>query len=176
MVSAVNSFISIKGLIWLFLPLFLIHDLEEIITVESWYGTHESRLKARLPRIIQTKIDAALSLKSSQFAVAVLLELTLLLPFTYLAAEKDTYLWFLSANVIFFLHVFTHVAQSVRLKTYTPGVVTAIAIVLPYTSYLFWRLTTEGTVNWQQLYRSLPVGLLLLPVVLLGHWLGKRIA
>ncbi|WP_251405356.1 HXXEE domain-containing protein [Metabacillus litoralis] len=38
------------------------------------------------------------------------------------------------------LHNLVHIIQTLILKTYTPGLYTAIGLVTPYTIYLFYRL------------------------------------
>ncbi|MEF2248038.1 HXXEE domain-containing protein [Paenibacillus sp. IITD108] len=73
------------------------------------------------------------------------------------------------------MHVLTHVGQSIYLRMYTPGVVSAVILVLPYTLYLFTRLIREELITWELILLSIPVGFLIIPIVLLGHELGKRI-
>ncbi|MCM3699347.1 HXXEE domain-containing protein [Paenibacillus macerans] len=107
--------------------------------------------------------------------MAVLMEFIIFIPFTYMAAEKGRFFMFLAFNTLFFLHVFTHLGQSLYLKRYTPGVVTAVLVVLPYTTYLFSRMLAEKWVTWGEILLSVPVGFILAPYVLLGHEVGRRI-
>ncbi|GJM80264.1 hypothetical protein HMSSN139_27600 [Paenibacillus sp. HMSSN-139] len=127
-----------------------------------------------VPARMKRSLTQMLNITSSQFAVAVLLEFIVFVPFTLMAAEQGRFFIFLSFNTLFFLHVFTHVAQSLYLKMYTPGVVTAVLIVLPYSLLLFNRLLSENLVTWGEVLLSIPVGLLVVPLVLVGHELGKR--
>jgi hypothetical protein len=82
---------------------------------------------------------------------------------------------FLSFNTLFFLHVFTHVGQSLYLRMYTPGVLSAVFITFPYSLYLFYRLITEELVTWGQVILSIPLGLIVIPIVLIGHEIGRRV-
>lgn len=121
---------TIQTLVWLFIVIFVIHDLEEIIYVESWIKKHRSAVLKKTPARISVKLDKMFNITSAQFAVA---------------------------------------------KKYTPGVLSAILIVLPYTIYLFHTLLSESLVTWSEILYSIPVGLLLIPIVLLGHELGRKI-
>jgi hypothetical protein len=143
--------------------------------VEPWIKKNKNKVIAAIPERLQLRVGKMLTITSSQFAVAVLLELIILIPFTFLAAEKGKYLVFLSFNTLFFLHVFTHVGQSLYLRMYTPGVISAVFITLPYSLYLFYRLITEELVTWDQVILSIPLGLIVIPIVLIGHEIGRRV-
>ncbi|MGZ7440486.1 HXXEE domain-containing protein [Paenibacillus sp. TH7-28] len=166
---------SLQTLVWLFIVAFVIHDLEEIIWVEPWMKRNARQVAPLLPAGIRPTFEKMSRLTSSQFAVAVLMEFIIFIPFTYMAAEKGRFFMFLAFNNLFFLHVFTHLGQSLYLKRYTPGVVTAVLVVLPYTTHLFSRLLAEKWVTWGEILLSVPVGFILAPYVLLGHEVGRRI-
>ncbi|WP_339821525.1 HXXEE domain-containing protein [Paenibacillus sp. FSL R7-0216] len=166
--------LSISSLVWLFLVAFVIHDMEEMIWVGPWAKRNRQKAVAAVPARMRRSLTQILTINSSQFAVAVLLEFIVFVPFTLMAAEQGRFFIFLSINSLFFLHVFTHVAQSLYLKMYTPGVVTAVLIVLPYSLVLFDRLLSDNLVTWGEILLSVPVGLLVVPLVMVGHELGKR--
>jgi hypothetical protein len=154
---------------------FILHDLEEIIWVEAWIKKNRNQVINNVPTRIRNQLDKIFNITSGQFAVAVLLEFIIFIPFTFMAAEQEKFFIFLSFNALFLLHVFTHLGQTLYLKMYTPGVVSAVIFVLPYTLYLFYRLIREELVTWGEVLFSIPVGLMLVPIVLLGHELGRRL-
>jgi hypothetical protein len=160
---------------WLFLAAFMIHDFEEIIVVESWMKKHYSRISRLVPDAIGSWLMKMSTVKSSQFAVAVFLEFIVFIPVTYYAVEHQRYLFFVGFNFLLLIHVFTHLAQSIYLKCYTPGVVTGLLITLPYSIYLFYRMIIEELVSLQEVFLYAPSGLLLIPLVMIGHKLGKII-
>ncbi|WP_054957341.1 HXXEE domain-containing protein [Paenibacillus dakarensis] len=166
---------SIQTLIWLFIVAFMLHDLEEIIWVETWLKKHKDDVIHKVPNRMKKSLEKMFDITSGQFAFAVLLEFIVFIPFTYLAAEHEVYFYFLSFNTLFFLHVFAHLGQSLYLKRYTPGVVTAVLCVLPYTLYMYNRMLSEELVSWSEVLLSIPAGLLMIPIVLLGHELGKKL-
>lgn len=167
---------SMQSLIWLFIVIFVLHDLEEIIWVESWIKKNRKQVVNMVPTRIKNQLHKMLNITSGQFAVAVLLEFILFIPITFIAVEQGKLFMFISINSLFLLHVLTHVGQSLYLRMYTPGVVSAVVLVLPYTFYLFTRLIREELITYGSILLSIPVGFLLIPIVLLGHKIGKRIA
>ena len=167
--------ISIQTLVWLFIVVFVLHDLEEIIWVESWIKKNKNKVIHKVPPGFRKQLNNMFNITSGQFAVAVLLEFIIFIPFTFIAAEQGKFFIFLSFNSLFFLHVFTHLGQLLYLKMYTPGVVSAVILVLPYTLYMYSRIISEGLVTWGEVLFSIPVGLLLVPIVLFGHELGRKI-
>lgn len=176
MLEAVDSSISLTSLIWLFIAVFMVHDLEEIIFVENWMKKNRDTMEHKIPRWFQTRMKSITSITSSQFAVAVSFELIFFIPFTYLAAERQSYLLFMGFNALMFAHVFTHIGQSIFMRRYTPGVVTAVLLSLPYSSYLFYRLLDADIASWPEIWLSLIVGLVTVgPLVLLGHVSAKYI-
>ena len=171
----IDLHISLNSLIWMFIPTFMIHDMEEIVFVESWMNKHYETARLAIPKPFRRGFDSFRNIKSSQFAVAVALELIIFIPTTFAAADDHRYLFFIGFNAILLIHVFTHLSQSILFRKYTPGVVTAVFVTLPYTVYLFQRLSEMDILNWSLLNNGLSVGVFLLPLVILGHLIGKRI-
>lgn len=166
---------STQTLVWLFIVVFVLHDLEEIIWVEAWIKKNKSHVIHTVPKRFKKPLNKMFNITSGQFAFAVLLEFIVFIPFTYIAAEHEKFFIFLSFNSLFLLHVFTHLGQSLYLKMYTPGVISAVICVLPYTLYMFYRMLSEELVSWNEVLLSIPVGLLVVPIVLLGHELGRKL-
>lgn len=166
---------STQTLVWLFIVVFVLHDLEEIIWVEAWIKKNKSHVIHAVPNRFKKPFNKMFNITSGQFAFAVLLEFIVFIPFTYIAAEHEKFFVFLSFNSLFLLHVFTHLGQSLYLKMYTPGVISAVICVLPYTLYMFYRVLSEELVSWNEVLLSIPVGLLVVPIVLLGHELGRKL-
>jgi len=173
--SVLDQGISLTSLIWLFLAAFMLHDFEEIIRIEPWFRKHADDVIKRIPSPLHKPFTALSQVTSSRFAVAVCLEFLLLIPVTYLAAERGVYLPFVGVNVVLFLHVFMHLGQALYVRKWVPGVATAVLITLPYSVYLFHRMLDANLIDGMDLVRGAPFGLLLVPVVLAGHKLGKML-
>lgn len=169
---------ELTHVIWMFLIVFVLHDLEEIIVVENWLIRHRERLARSIPAFLQKTLQPMLSMSTAQFSVAVtcifaVLSAAVLL--TVLTWQAGTYLpFFLVCLHVLFLHVFTHIGQSLLFRTYTPGVVTAVVLVLPYSVYTYYRLFAEGWISWSLIGETLPFSLLVIPVLYVALTLGEK--
>lgn len=175
MIEWLDSMISLPSLIWLYLAVFMVHDFEEIIVVERWMRRNGDRIQQVAPKWIAPRLARLRDARSDQFAVPVLLEFIFFIPVTWLAADHGRYAWFLGINMLMLLHVLTHVGQSLLFRRLTPGVVTAVLLIPPYSFYLFHRMFQAGIADWGTLWQDLTYGLIVLPIVLGGHWLSKKL-
>lgn len=175
MIQYLDSLISINSLIWLFLVAFMLHDFEEIIRIEPWFQKHYDHIYRQVPKRFHKELHSFSRMTSSQFAVAVCIEFIVFIPFTFLAAEKGNYLFFLGFNAVLLFHVFMHIGQALFVKMLVPGVVTAVCITLPYSVYLFYRLLKENLVEMSDILWSFPFGLTLVLIILLGHKAGEKL-
>lgn len=157
-----NGEIHFLSLLWMFPIIFMLHDFEEIITIEHWIVRHGERVQSSLPPFARKLYQASFQMNTLNFAKDVLAVFIVLVTVTVLAVFYSFYLPFIAALHLFFLHVFTHAFQSVYFKMYTPGVLTSIALVLPYSIYAYYRLLTDNIIE----PRDLPWGLLLLLIAL----------
>jgi len=122
---------------------FLIHDAEEILTVAPWLREH----RAELPSVVQP----FLGITTTEFALAVAL---LFLGFFAAAAhgahrarQGRMSIPFLLVAGAFAANGITHLGQAALLRGYTPGVVTALLVVLPYGVLLGEQLRRSGLVT-----------------------------
>ncbi|CAM3942524.1 HXXEE domain-containing protein [Cohnella lubricantis] len=177
-----GEWLPLEALIWLFPVAFVIHDLEEIITVEKWVASHANTVRSKLPERLADRVLKQFEMTTAQFAVAVLVVFLFVGSSAYLAYQSTsggplgTIRPFLVCNLLFFIHLFTHVAQSFYFRSVTPGAVTSVLVVLPYSLLLFRSLFDNRFVDWQMLFECLPFIVLALPVVLFAQWTGKKLA
>jgi hypothetical protein len=171
---------NIVTLIWLFPLFFLIHDLEEILTVESFMAKKRDKVISMLPKRVGQFVLKQFSMTTKQFTVAVGVIFVFVMLGTILGIEAISNgkapVWFLAVNIVFFVHVFTHAGQSVIMHGYTPGVISAVVLTLPYSWYAFHRLFQVGLVDWNGILVSAPFSLLIIPVTIIAHTMGRRIA
>lgn len=165
--TVLNEHIELISLLWLFPITFLFHDFEEIITVEKWIGKHGDHVRNALPGFAKKIFNSSLRMNTLNFAKDVLGVYSVIVVVTGLAVFFDFYLLFLAALHLYFLHVFTHLGQTIYLKKYTPGVLTAVFPVLPYSLYAYYRLLSEGIIGPADLLWALVLMLVVVPVALL---------
>ena len=82
---------------------------------------------------------------------------------------------FFGLAMVFGLNIFTHPLQSLFLRTYTPGVLTSIFLVIPYYIILFNHFYSEDIVNMKMVLGGLVVVALFIPVFILSHIIGERV-
>ena len=133
----------VTGWIWMAPAVFLLHDAEEILTFASWFRAH----RTVLPTVLQPLADVT----TGQFATGVLV---LFAGFTAVAAHAAerarrgrAAVPFLLASGALVANGFTHLAHAAYFRGYTPGVVTALALVLPYGYVLGRRLQASGLIT-----------------------------
>jgi uncharacterized protein with HXXEE motif len=149
--------ISFDRLLWL-VPIFLtIHNIEEAPFMENWY----KRLPMKIPFTITTR----------QFMIAVTFLTVAGYGVTYFGVEylanQTGYLLVLGIQTILLFNAFVpHIATTIRFRMYSPGVITAILMMLPFSFYLFRRAFEENRMNWTQFWFML--GLAPFAVALIG--------
>lgn len=166
LLNFLNEHIQLVSLFWLFPVTFLFHDFEELLTVENWAVRHRDRLDSTLPDFFKKMLASSLRINTLHFAKDVFAVYTMIVVATGLAVFFQVYLLFLAALHLYFLHVFTHIGQALYLKSYTPGVITAVFPVLPYSLYAYYRLLSEGVVDPGNLIQALILMLIIVPVAL----------
>ena len=135
-------------LLWL-VPVFLtIHNIEEAPFMERWY----KRLPVKLPLTITTR----------QFVFAVTFLTLAGFIITYVGVEyfgnPTGYLLILGMQSILLFNAFIpHIATTLRFRMYSPGVITAVLLILPFSFYLFRRAFAENILTWTQFWIMLGI-------------------
>ena len=135
--------VPFNALLWLVPVFFTLHNLEEAPFMAKW--------SKRLP----VKIHP--NLTTPQFVVAVVF-LTLASYFLTFASlvwlpASTGILLILGMQMILFINaVVPHLVTTIRFRLYSPGVLTAVLITVPFSVYLFHRAFAEGIINWGQFW------------------------
>ena len=144
----------ITGWIWAGPVVFLLHDAEEILTVESWYRAHRADLPAQ--------VQPFATVTTGQFALAVALLFVGLLAAAIHAVRQArrgrASVPFLLVAGALTANGLTHLAQAAYFRGYTPGVVTALLLVLPYGYLLGTRLLAVGLATRRALVTAVATG------------------
>lgn len=169
--------LSIQWIIWLFPVVFLIHDGEEILTVERWLKANHEALAERLGglRWGARVLKQAEMYTTAGFSTIVVCLFVGICAASYLAAQGQ-YVWFAAGLAVLFINVCTHLGQSLLLRRYTPGVFSAALLVLPYALVAYARLLTDGLLTWATIWLSVPLGLLATGLLFVaGNGLASRL-
>jgi hypothetical protein len=152
------------GLLWLVPIIFAVHNLEEGLTI----GRYLPRVRARLPARLRTAFAGLDSRRYAFLLVAITLTAFLIAAFGDLAAPGAAGYALLALQATMLVNVVSHVAAALLLRGYGPGLVTALALNLPFSLIL---LNTAWNAAWYPhaaLLWLLPLALLLHGPVLVG--------
>lgn len=135
--------IPFRILLWL-VPVFLmLHNIEEAPSMEGW--------SKRLP----LKIHPTVSTRQFVIAVTLLTLASFLLTYfslTWLPTSTG-YLIILGMQAVMLVNAFIpHLVTTIRFRLYSPGMVTALLITLPFSIYLFQRAFVEQVLTWEQFW------------------------
>ncbi|MBI0577281.1 HXXEE domain-containing protein [Neobacillus cucumis] len=168
----------IEAVIWLFPIIFMFHVLEEIITVDSFMAKFKNKVPRSFLAKLALNVKKMLGANSSQFSIAVTWILLIITFITFKTAFHipmgDNFLLFIAALNIFFLQAFSHIGQTFILRVYTPGVITAFVIVIPYSLLTYSCLFELGLIDGHLLFKSIPFSMVMVPIFLIGNLLGRR--
>ena len=170
----------ITSLIWLVSCVFIIHDFEEIVVMERWLQKNEKDVLTKLPLKFHSYFQKLFPKHTAGFALAVLVEYIVIMICTFIAIFEKQHEWavigVLSIVSILFLHCFTNIGQSIMLKSYTPGVFTAIILLIPFSLYFYHYVLTHQMIDWRMIWFSVPIGIIILVTFnQLGLFLGKKL-
>jgi hypothetical protein len=176
-----EAWFQLQTLIWLFPIVFIFHDFEEIIYAERWFTANTANLRRRLPKRWADRVLEQFSMSTAQFAVAVLVVFLFVSSSTYMANQYlqggplGNLQFFVVCTLVLFLHIFTHLGQAIYFRSITPGSITSLILLLPYSLALYHTLLEQGIITWSTILLCLPYVLLAVPVVLLAHKTGKTL-
>ena len=72
------------------------------------------------------------------------------------------------------MHLHILVNRSI-FRSITPGAITSLIIIIPYSLVLYRSLLISEVITWEMIFLCLPFCLLIIPGVLLAHWIGKKV-
>lgn len=159
--------IPLRLLFWLVPVFFMLHNMEEAPFMERW----SKRLPVQFP----------LTLTTPQFTVAVTFLTIAGFLLTYVSLEwypaSIGYLLILEMQAILLVNAFIpHLVTTIRFRLYSPGVLTAVGITIPFSVYLFQRAFAEHILTWGKFW--LLLGIAPFAMVLLAYGslhIGKKI-
>ncbi|MFI7609364.1 HXXEE domain-containing protein [Micromonospora sp. NPDC049366] len=157
---------------WGLLVAWAVHDSEELVTMGGWLDRARPRLRARFPRVPERVWDG-LRVSRTQARVAIGVMGAVVAAAAARGARTGGRSRFYQATLVGFgVHAGGHVAQSVVVRGYTPGVVTAPLVAAPFS---LWAWRQLGAAGVPRNARAATAGAaLLLPVsVLASHAVAR---
>lgn len=133
---------------WGFLGAWVVHDLEELLTVPGWLRRNVPELRKRFPQVPERVWRRAGTMDAAEFAAAVGVMGVLVGAASAAGRLTGGRSGFYQAALTGFgLHGVTHMAQAVAVRGYTPGSVTSPLVVVPFTLWARGRLRRAGVLR-----------------------------
>jgi hypothetical protein len=150
-----------KKLAWGLLGAWIIHDLEELLTMQRWSRQAPEQLADAIPtrvadvlpsrvavtlapRVVTTA-EKVLPMSTAEAATAIgITGLAMAAASAAGAASGGRSKFFQASLMGFGLHAGTHIAQSLALRRYTPGLVTTPLVVIPFSVWAWRELKRSG--------------------------------
>ncbi|MBT2658458.1 HXXEE domain-containing protein [Bacillus sp. ISL-18] len=177
MLGELHQFLNLNLLIWLFPIIFIFHDLEEIITIESSMAAYKDKKSKTKFVELTLRMREKSGSTAAQLAVSATWILLIISFTTVMTAHFPTngggVLLFTAILNLFVLQAFMHMVQTIMFRGYTPGIVTSLFLLVPYCLVTYYFLVEEGQMDWHLLFTSLPVSLIMILVFLVGNLLGR---
>ena len=162
---------SFKQLIWLLPLVFIIHNFEEGITMQQWLGGHSSTI----PNIINIHLPLWFwlhfgKIRTTALIIATIMPSLAILLIPFLKTNKfPAYILCITAWLIIINSV-QHIILTLFLRIYTPGVVSAILINLPFGLLLLNTLNNNQKWILPKKSKWFLLSLLIYPVFMLAIW------
>lgn len=124
--------------LWFLLVLGMLHEFEEIIMIEAWFGRHKEKIKITWPKRMPFGLNHAGPYLTSSIAIGILSQFIVgILICLFCAIFNNYYAWY-GFNVGFVLNtLLLHVRDVIKFKGYTPGFVTGAVLFFPFIWILY---------------------------------------
>ena len=144
-VRGIDRSLTFKQMLWLIPIVLTLHNIEEALTMPTWVMANLPLIKENLPIAIDIHFTPTQLLLSLLLATVVPFIVTIVCVDGEKRSKK-LYLLFLLQSVVLLNVFIPHIAASVRMRQYNPGVITAVCLNLPFSLYVF-RRSVPGTVS-----------------------------
>ncbi|MTW85724.1 HXXEE domain-containing protein [Virgibacillus dakarensis] len=152
----------------------MLHNLEEIMTIEGWFKKIYPRISRKIPSFAQKEMKKFEDITAAQFSAVVFVFSIASSILILIAAITQYYFLFFGLNLLFALNMFTHPLQALYLRCYTPGLWTALFLIIPYNIVFFNYFSKAGFLTMNTILGSLLVMLFLISVFFLSHKVGEK--
>jgi len=135
-------------LIWLFPIVFMIHEFEEIILMRWWLGNNKEIILSKYPNLGKRVLHKFESLSVETFSLIVAEEFLIVSFVVLFSVFTSNYNLYVGLLVAYFIHLLTHLSQTVLLRKYTPGIVTTFITGI-FCLFVFYWFAESGLLSFK---------------------------
>ena len=175
--SFTDRLLTFTQVLWLVPVVLTLHNIEEALTMPRWVMQNLPFIQNNLPFNIPVRFTPSQLLGSLGIATIVPIIITMLCINGGKKSRRMFFLFLLEAIIL--INVFVpHIAVSIRLMSYNPGVLTAVCINLPFSLYLFRRAYRENYLSPREFLPLFLVAIFVYPPIAwaihsMGAWITK---
>lgn len=170
---------DIKVIIWLFPILFIFHDFEEMIFMQSWVSKNRHYLCERFPKLSKRLLHHFDNITTASFAFGVAEEFILITVITVISYVTNWYILWVGLFIAFTLHLIIHCFQILIVKRYVPAIITSV-ICLPICIYIINHIVNLFQLETVVLYSILAFVIMIINLIIMhkgmdifSKWLSK---
>lgn len=176
-----NMFMTGLLILWLLFAAWVIHDAEEYFFFERLSTNKDTRIKSIAAKFSVPKgIMQNLATSQKQEGLAIIMIGLVLLAGTLAGYLNPGGIGMRFYGVVLggtFLHTFSHVGGTIILRKYTPGVVTAITVVLPACIVIYITIFEQQLLGIVEAIVLAVVGIVAFaPILFLVQRVAKKLA
>jgi hypothetical protein len=165
--------------LWLAPVVLTLHNIEEALTMPRWVMQNLPFIRSSLPFDIEVHFTPSQLLLSLGIATVVPIAVTMLCINGEKKSKRLFFLFLLQAIIL--INVFVpHIALSLWMMGYNPGVLTAVCFNLPFSLYLFRRARREDYLTRREIVSLFLIAFFVYPLVawtihFAGEWIAKSV-
>jgi len=175
--QTIDRSLTFTQTLWLVPVVLALHNIEEALTMPRWVMQNLPLIQSSLPFDIQINFTPSQLLLSLGIATVVPIAVTMLCIGGRKKSARLFFIFLLQAIIL--INVFVpHIAVSLRIMNYNPGVITAVCFNLPFSLYLFGRAYREEYLARRDFALLFLTALAVYPlsawtIHLVGEWISK---
>jgi len=136
-------------LIWLFPIIFMIHEFEEIILMRWWLGKNKEPIIRKYPNLGKRVLGQFESISTEAFSLIVAEEFFIVSVIVIISAFTKNFELYLGLIVAYFIHLLTHLIQTIVIRKYTPGIITTFLTGL-FCLFVFIRFINNELLSFNR--------------------------
>lgn len=162
-----------KDLLFLFICIFLIHEFEEIIFINSWFNKQRGYLNNRFPKLSKYIINNISGISTPAFALAVFEEYLIIIIVAFFSIYFENYNLIIGIFMGFFIHLIVHIVQWIIIRKYIPSILSSF-ICIPFCIWILKRIIVLQVVDCYDIIVWSIIGISITTLnLLLVHYIVK---
>jgi hypothetical protein len=162
--------LTINHLIWFLPVIYVIHNLEEWLTMNAWFGSHPSTINFFLEKYIPTWFWQNFN-SIGNIALIVATILPFALYFIINKTQKKYSVTILTiVGWIMVINSSQHIVMTLLMRTYTPGVASAAFIIIPFAFVFLNFIQNNQDLILPKKAKWILWSLLIYPLLMLCIW------